>query len=348
MMYKIESKLSAVFKLTFILLAGTSVIFFGKQSSDGLYKGICFCAQVLVPSLFPFMVISSIVAKSGISFSGRILNKISNALFGISGKTAVAVLIGVLGGYPVGARGIKTLYENGEISESEAVKASYTAVGAGPGFLITFVGTKLLNNFQIGVILLCSQIVSVIIIGIVNKYLFKDTVLYNSEKEKSAKTKNSSDLFVSSVSGAVYGIIEMCGIVVIFSAFISVIEGLIGENIFVETFLEVTTACNTLSKSGNITLTAFAVGFGGICVHFQIFQALNGIGIKKLLFIFYRIVQGIITALITYFAVKAFNISQPVFSSVTGEITLGLSTSVIGSFLLIFMGIAFLYSIKNK
>ncbi|MCH5303646.1 MAG: hypothetical protein J1E41_02170 [Ruminococcus sp.] len=348
MMYKIESKLSAGLKLALIVLAGIAVLFFGKESSSGIYKGIIFCAEVLVPSLFPFMVISAIVSKSGISFSGKILNKVSKALFGFSGKTLICVLIGIIGGYPVGARGIKNLFENGEISEKEAVRASYTAVGSGPGFLITFVGMKLLNSMEIGVILFFAQFISVIIIGILNKFIFRDTEIYNSKKENKAKIKNMSELFVSSVSSAVYGIIEMCGIVVIFSAFISIIEGVIGENEFIEILLEVTTACNTLSKTSYVTLIAFAVGFGGICVHFQIFQILGNIDVNKTLFFVFRIIQGVITALITYFSVMAFDVSLPVFSSISGDITLSLSTSVIGSFLLIFTGISFLYSIKNK
>ncbi len=343
-MYKLSDKRYTTLILIILLAAGT--IFFSKEVTSGVYKGIYFCTEVLVPSIFPFMVISAFTAKCGLSFSGKVFNRISHLLFGISAKTLFAVIIGILGGYPVAARGISTLYENGEISEKEAANASYIAVGAGPGFLITFIGARLLNCIEAGVILLISQIVSVIILGIINKIIFKKDN-YNSDKEIKRTDKKLINIFTQSVSSAVYGAIEMCAVVCVFSALISISQKYFGENDYINILLEVTTACSRLSASGSIVPIAFAAGFGGISVHFQIFQALGKIKINILLFFFYRILQGAITASLTALLTKIFGITIPVFSGTQGDFTLGLSSSVIGSSLLILTGICFLFSIKT-
>ncbi len=345
-MYKKRLADNSQIKLLLIITLAAAAIFFSKEVSGGIYKGIYFCVEVLIPSLFPFMVISTLSAKSNLRFKGKIFNKTANILFGLSGETLFSVILGVFGGYPVGARSIGALYKQGKISISEAEKASYIALGAGPGFLITFVGIKLLNNIEIGIILLISQICSVFFLGILNKFIFlkKDN---NSYKENSRPVKHSGNLFIESVTDAVYSAMEMCAIVCVFSAFLSVIEKYIQSD-YVSVFTEVTTACNKLSSGVNIPAIAFAVGFGGVCVHFQVFQALGNIKINKLLYFFYRILQGVITALITTALIKIFDITIPVFSSVKGNLTLGLSTSVIGSCLLVLTGICFIFSIQEE
>lgn len=342
-MYKnIPDKKSILIKF-FIIISAALAVIYSKEVSRGIYEGIFFCAEILVPSIFPFMVISALAVRSG--FSCKAVDKVFAAFFGLSGKSALAVLIGAFGGYPVGASSIAALYKNKEISKNEAVRAAYIAVSAGPGFLISFVGVRLLNSFKAGIILFVSQILSLIILALLNKIIF-GKIDYNSKTEYYPAAKNEN-LLVKSVSSAVHSAIEMCAIVCIFSAGINLIEKHISKNFIVSIILEVTRACFKLSGNSNLVYIAFAVGFGGLCVHFQVFQALDELKINKVIFFVFRIIQGILTALFTYIFIKIFNISIPVFSSVK-NITLDLSASALGSFLLIFTGICFLYSIKNN
>ncbi len=345
-MYKNQYRAKTPLTLTLITALGISAVFFSKEISDGIFKGMCFCAEILAPSIFPFMIIAAVTANSSLSFSGKAINNISNRVFGLSAKSLFAVILGISGGYPVGAVGINSLYKKGVISGKEAAKASYIAVGAGPGFLITFVGIRLLNSAEIGAVLFTAQIISVIILGIINRIVFgKEN--FNSDKEINISDK-AGNIFIKSVRSAVYSLIEMCAVVCVFSAAVSITEARLFYNDFISVLLEVTTACYKLSESSNVILIAFAAGFGGLSVHFQIFGALGDIKINKLLFFLYRIIQGITTAFITYLFIKLFNITVPVFSSVKGNFTLGLSGSALGSCLLILTGICFLYSLKTK
>ena len=90
--------------------------------------------------------------------------------------------------------------------------------------------------------------------------------------------------------------INMCGMVILFSAILGVIGYLLKDygNMFLysEILLEVTNASTDTAENGNILLLAFATGFGGVCVHFQVFQALGEIEINKGIFFLYRIIQG--------------------------------------------------------
>lgn len=347
----VRRKLSTAIKVLFILIMIICAAGFTKECSKGALSGIYFCAEVLVPSIFPFMVISAFVVKSGVSaILGKYLDSITRTLFGLSGKCGAVILLSVIGGYPVGARGFIQLYEQGELNKASTRKAAYFAVGAGPGFLLSFVGVRLLGSFEIGACIFGAQVISVIILGVANKYIFRDNQEYISNNELKNKYSLLTDALVKSTVSATYGILEMCGMVVAFSAVLNVVRSMIENNSvkkYVDILFEVTSACNTLTAEKNVLLIAFSVGFAGLCVHFQIFQTLKEIGINKALFFLYRIIQGLVTALFTYIFIRVFGVTLPVFSNVQ-DTELSLSSSVLGSVLLVLCGVCFLYSIKKN
>lgn len=351
MMYKIVKEKFMFAKLMAIILTSFLLLAFGKYSATGALQGLYMCGQVLIPSLFPFMVLANFTVKSGISeYMGKYLSGVTKTIFGVSGQCGTTILLSFIGGFPVGARGIASLYESGKISEKESEKLAYSLVCAGPGFLIVFIGTTLLNSIEIGICILVSLIISVIILGFVNKLIFIKENSFSSDKEIKQNHLPFSDALIISVRDCTYAMIEMCGIVVIFSALISISEYLFSNlphlYTYIATLLEVTTASKILSGSGNILLLAFAVGFGGLSVHFQIFQALKNIPLNKGLFTIFRLLQGIITAVFSFLFMKIFNISVPVYSSVSNA-DFTLSTSVAGSILLLLTGMCFLYTFKS-
>ena len=95
----------------------------------------------------------------------------------------------------------------------------------------------------------------------------------------------------------------ICAFVVLFSAFTEIFCSHITDENIQKPFLILTEVCNAVtavSKDLPIEVVAFSAGFGGLCVHFQIFSALVDIKVNKLLFFFCRILQGFITALLTH------------------------------------------------
>lgn len=349
MMYKIVKEKFMAFKLMAVICLCFLLVIWGKTATAGALKGLYLCGQVLIPSLFPFMILATFTVKSGLSdLIGKYFGRLTKLIFGVSGQCTATIILSFFGGFPVGAKGISALYEKGKINEKEAEKLAYSLVCAGPGFLLVFVGTTLLNCIEAGICIFASQIISVIILGFANKFILKSEELI-SEKENKV-TFPTEDALISSVRDATYSMVEMCGIVVVFSAFISILEKIFINHFDIFTYLtavfEVTTASKVLSENKNIVMLAFAVGFGGLSVHFQIFQALKNVPVKKNIFILFRFIQGIITAAFTYLFIKLFNISIPVYSSVT-DIDFSLSTSVMGSILLLLTGLCFLNSFKN-
>lgn len=332
------------------LCAGLMI--FSKHCFNGAVNGIEFCLKILIPSLFPFMALSSFIVKSGISHSlGKIFNKPMKKLFGLSGCFAPVIILSMIGGYPIGARGISSLYKSNAVSQKEAEKAALFSVCAGPGFIVNFVGVSLYGSKTIGFIILISQVLSVIIIGIALNLADRSKAeSYNSNNELKSSEIPISSAIVEAAADSSAGIINICAFVVIFSALSEIICSLVSSSALENTalcLLEVCTAVNRISKEYPLEFVAFAIGFGGLCVHFQIFSALGNIKINKLTFFCIRIIQGIITALLTHLGSILFLNEQQVFSTASAESAEIFGGTVISGAALIGVAICFLFSLKT-
>ena len=56
-----------------VLCAAAALLFYPTQAAAGAKRGIGYCVDILIPSLFPFMALSVFVVKSGLAASmGRL------------------------------------------------------------------------------------------------------------------------------------------------------------------------------------------------------------------------------------------------------------------------------------
>ena len=305
-------------------------------------------AKILVPSLFPFMVLSSFVIRSGAyEYAGKIFSPLARILK--LPKSAVsAVVLSFIGGFPVGAKCVKLLYENGNISEKQAERMMKFCICSGPSFLITAIGAIMLNNTKAGLILYISQIISGMVLGIVSG-IFSDKESETIFSERKPEKTDIMQAFIMSSSDGAGAIVELTALVAIFSMFINVLVSFGADNYFLTSIIEVTAACRDIVEKGcPLWALSFAVGYGGICVHLQIFSLLKGIKINKSVFELYRLVNAILSSLITYFICQFFGDSLQTFAisgNANAELT---STSIVGAVSLIIMSGIFLLSLNGK
>ena len=104
-----------------VVVSAAALVAAPEQAMEGAKNGLALCFNVIVPSLFPFFVLSSLVVDLGLAaYLGRALEGIMRPLFRVSGSCSAAVVLGFIGGYPVGARTALQLYQQGLCSKVEA------------------------------------------------------------------------------------------------------------------------------------------------------------------------------------------------------------------------------------
>lgn len=365
----------SVMKIKEILLCFSVLIFlsvliiFPSESSDGVRNGLNYSVMLLIPSLFPFMVLSSFAIRSGFAeILGKLFSKITTFLFGLPGVCSAAIILSFVGGFPVGAKCTYLLYEQRKISLEQAQQMTLFCVCSGPAFLITAVGTIMLNNATSGIILYISQLISCVILGIISRFICpqkSQTVITYKENPDSLSKISIVSSFIKSCSDGAKSIIEMTALVIIFSLFINIADkkGLISflsyivsltgiDSRFSDTvlpiILEVTSACSKVCGNGlPLWVLSFAVGFGGLCVHLQIFDILKVIRINRLKFILFRIINAIISSFVTYIICIFYVPFKETFATSEFSETIFTSSNVVGTFALIIMSIVFLLSLKK-
>ena len=320
-----------------------------QECADGIKKGILFCIEVLVPSLYAFMALSSAVIRSGVAVSlTKPLGKLSRFLFRLPPSGSAVILLSILGGYPVGARCAAMLFEQRSISRSDAEKVANIAVCAGPGFLINYIGSALLGNRQLGIILLCAEITGVVVTGVIVGRTMRSAPLPHPHHT----TENPShNLLIASVTDASRATFHMCGMVVICTAMIAVIEKISPDERITDiasAIIEITEGCHRMCGSYPLYLIAFFIGFGGISVHLQAYAGMGDLHINKGLFFLYRIIQGIITAAAAYSYLMIFPVDQGVFNSTDTELTVAKSATLAGSAALVLSSLCFIGSIHRR
>ncbi len=164
---KIKRNLFAIIFLIFAIC----LLLFSKNNLPAIKTGLTLWATSVVPSLFPFFVATELLLHTSIiSFLGRLLNKIMKPLFNISGSGAFCFIMGLISGYPVGAK-IATEFRNKNIcSKPECERLLSFTNNSGPLFIIGTVGISMFGNTQIGILLLITHILGCISVGILFRF----------------------------------------------------------------------------------------------------------------------------------------------------------------------------------
>lgn len=312
-----KQRLQDAFVLCGFLLCGAGLLCYSKAVSAAMTQALALCVQVLLPSLFPFFVLSSMFISTGViqRLSTR-LEKPFQWLFGLPGSFGAALLLGAAGGYPVGAKTIATLYQQGQCSKRDAEKALRFCNNAGPAFLISAVGASLLQDPHAGLNLYAVHVLSALIIGFIYRKN-TDHVKYHCITADHMRNTATISLFLRAVTDAFSSFLNVSAFVLIFSVISTMLQqlplidslhclpggGILWYGLLAG-FLELTSGVACLTQGGlppSILLPAlsFLCGWGGCSVQFQTISLLHDAGLSCRQYLKSKLLQGILAALIT-------------------------------------------------
>ncbi len=253
-----------------------SVLFIRNSTLASLYtkKGLEICFLTIIPSLFPLMVISDALFEFGFfEIFNKIQGNLSKKLFGLSKSAFTAVLSGLFLGFPVGARVLISLYDNGRISKEELNRSLGFSGIPSFAFLTNAVGATVFGSFRFGVFLYFSAIFAALVTGMIFK---KGEPTEEKERIGNSYKKPVSKIITSAISSSASSTVILCAYVVFFSA---VVGCLSSSNALDETkkaligsFLELSTGTlNSGDVGGTLgaVICGACVGWSGLSVHFQ-------------------------------------------------------------------------------
>ncbi len=315
-----------------------------ENAVAGVSQGLSVCADVLIPSLFPFMVLSSFCVNAGMSLGNvRFVDIFCRKILKMPCECLTAVFFGFTGGYPVGASVISTLCEKGSVDEKTARRLMSCCVNAGPAFVITAVGSVMLGNSYAGIVLFVSVCLSSVVTGCIFFFVYHGNIIENNMQRKSVPL---SDALINAVTVSCRNMIVMCGWVVLFSSLNAVITEFIPEKIasVFMIFAEVTSGVEIANKTGGLPLVSACISSGGICVMCQLLPSIKKCGIKVSEYLMFRIVNSVFSFFITRIVLCFVDIPVSVGSFAVGV----RSNSALSVAALLVMCAVFIFDVSSR
>lgn len=351
-------KTKSAFKLVFSITAILVIIFTLLQTktiSHSILFGISICLNILIPSMFVFLIICDFFQQTNIlNFALKPLEPIFEKLFKIDKKLTSTLFFSLICGYPTGAYLLANLLEKKQISKKTAERLICFCVNAGPAFLIGAISIPLTGRIIFGIFLFISQIGAFLVVG---------TLCSLGKKKENIKIsiinkKNFAEIFVNSVNKSIKTMAMICGFAIIFSAIIGLIFKFSSQNIqnnqilraLISGLLEITNGLSQFKQIENLNtflLLAFLTSFGGFCVHFQLKAILSKFEISFKKFYIWRVVYLLTSVAICTFLFKTMNISITTCAALNFKPAIS-TNSVTSSVGLIILSIALLYCDKKN
>lgn len=331
--------LFVVFFFIFMLLA------FPQKTVKGITDGLKLCFSKVIPSLFPFLVLSSYILKSGLShYLSYPLKKIVAVLFKLPEEAVTVIIMSVIGGYPVGANMIAELYQSKRISEESGRHLLYFCVNPSLSFTLSYVGAIVCKNIKIGIIIYSSIFLSSLIIGSAFRWINK----YNNipVKKHDTYTLNILTSISESITSGAYSMISVASVIIMFSCFKEIISTVIKEptiNALISGATEVTNFLNEFSYLSSIPFISAVLYFGGLCVHLQVLHCILKLKIKYFSFLTVKISGAILSYVITCILLQIFEINKEA-STIIANSTYVTSDDIKTSVMLIFMTLTVIIS----
>lgn len=314
------------------------LLHYPNAMATGISRGLSICSTVIIPTLYPFMLLAGILANSPLCRRpGRGITAVTGWLFGLPGCCGPAILLSLVGGYPAGAIAIARLRERGQITPEETRRMTAFCVNGGPGFIVSTVGAGLLGSVQAGVMLYAAQVAVSVGIGIAlgrGRRRVRETAQAPLPPPKP---------MAQVVSDTCAALLTMCGFVVLAAAGLALAEGcgftrgvaaMMGiDAATVSAVLAAVTevSCGCVAMAGGGTFTplwlSLALSWGGLSVQGQLAAVLPSERLIGLRFWRWRLLHGALSGGVAMALFALFPIHRATLQSGTAVVPYSVSAA---------------------
>lgn len=251
-------------------------------------------------------------------------------IFNVPGEGSFALIMGIVSGYPVGAKIVSNLKKQGICTQEECERLLAFTNNSGPLFIIGTVGISLFSSSEIGFKLFIVHLISCLLVGFIFRwwksgkkdgYFIRNTDISSSSK---LSFNNLGSVLSDSIQSAIHSVVIIGGFVVLFSVIVSMLNSSKILNIFcnlispiltiihvpkiyaqsiITGIIEVTNGVKLAAMGINpisIIVCSFLLGFGGLSVLLQVLSITSKAKISIKPYILGKTLQAIFSAIIMW------------------------------------------------
>lgn len=265
----------------------------GQAALQSASEGITLCLRTVIPSLFPFLFLCSLITSSLWGEKIPWLQIFSNRL-GIPKGGDSLLLSAFLGGYPAGAQTIGTLFQEGKLNRQDAQRLLPLCNNAGPAFLFGMVAIRFPQLDMVAAMWLI-QMLSVYFAA---AFTAGSNAVSVSLVEKKTSVSETLDRSVRTMA-------VICGWIVLFQILTGFMDRWIlwyfprEIRILIKGILELSSGCCVLDQieapALRFLVCTVMLSFGGICVTMQTASVMGNLSLSQYLRV--KLFQTVVAAI---------------------------------------------------
>ncbi|WP_461816192.1 nucleoside recognition domain-containing protein [Faecalimonas sp.] len=281
-----------------------------NETFVGASEGLLLWYQIILPTLFPFMIITNLLIRTNtmVSFT-KWLSPILCPLFSASSNGTFSILTGFLCGYPMGAKVTADLVKNGKISKNEAAYLLSFCNNTSPMFIMNYVILKTLKCDE----LLFPSLIILFISPILCSFLFR--IYYLRKKPFFSQAVSSFShpyfhfqLLDQTIMNSFEALTKVGGYIVLFSVLTTLLKEIpCTSSVWTICFLpslEITTGIQMILKTNlpfsfSYICIMTLISFGGFCSIAQTKCMLEGTGLSIYSYTIEKLITAMVTSLLT-------------------------------------------------
>ena len=303
----------------FVTALFAAMLIFPQAVFSGAEEGLLLWFQIIFPTLFPFLVVTSLLLSSGgLNLITRLFGGLFRRIFRVTQNGAFAVLAGFLCGYPMGAKVTADLLRAEKISDREARYLISFCNNTSPVFIINFIVWKTFGDERLMLPTLLILIGSPVLMSFIFRRIYlkgRHPFPEPSAALKEKKTRFDFSVLDSCMMNSFEAIVKVGGYIILFSVLLSLLEELSGQNsilIAAAPALEVTNGILLLSSSVSDPGLRYAAvlgltSFGGLCSAAQTQCMLEGTGLSVIPYIIQKLTTAAAASLLSFIYLALFS-----------------------------------------
>ena len=257
------------------------------------------CARSVVPALFPFLVVTSALLSLGFGeLAAPWLAGLMEPLYRVPGAGSAALVLGLVGGYPIGASTAAQLCRAGLVSREEGERLLTFCNNSNPVFLISVLGVGVFGSVRTGIWLWLIHVLSALLTGLLFRGRGTSARRREMAKVPAFRAVSLPAAVVEAVGSSLRGMLSVCAFVVFFYVLarpLAAVGGRTGAALVGIVELFSLTPLLTPDRFGFILASGMA-GWGGLSVLCQTGAVLEGSGLGVGSCLRGKAVQGLLAA----------------------------------------------------
>lgn len=320
-----KSHLKTIGIAIILLILAIGLITFPKDVLSASLRGLNIWWGVVFPSLLPFLIISDLFISFGVvALIGGLLEPIMRPLFRVPGVGGFVLALGMISGFPSGAKMTSTLRKQGMLTRTEAERLVCYTNSANPLFIFGAVAVGFFQEPRLGALLAIAHYGGNLGVGLLMRFYKIREISVKVRREMGYFKKSLIDMhnirvnearpigkiLGDAVSSSIQTLLMIGGFIILFSVlnkllfnlgFVSFMEGILSSlfqmlavsvhliSPVIAGFFEMTLGSQMASKSHTtlfqtVVVVSGILGFSGLSIHAQVASILAETDIRYKIF----------------------------------------------------------------